>query len=277
MEPKYSMQPKYTKDSGELPEHSFGTQPVLDMISLLGEKRLFNYDTIIINLTTLYRNVKSENKDTKTTEINKLINREINTLINYIKISTNLSKMINVNIIFYMANYTRNFPKEIIKEKLPKNTLIVDDYIKTYISELKDNVMVDNKVKVIFLPIRNGNVVETLKNKINNAGNMFKVLLLSHLPYEYHLTDIYKNMNIIYSHTGGIYDKAVLSEKVFKNDNIPFYTSTHYTLGDKEYLEGFASRKQKSIIKKLAEEEHWNTHSRNYVSERLQKILNDGV
>jgi len=266
---------KYSKEEGSIPIYSYGTTPVWDTISHYGEFNKFYYDVIIIDATTIIRNIASDHKDLPYYKLKPLINEELGALMQAIAFATKNSGMINVKIIIYLANYVRNIKEIYLKTKYGKLNSIVHGHT---LQELKNpdknrDMQLDDNTILQQRMIRHGNVIPELRMLAHNAGNRSKILLLSHMPYSYHLTGFYPDMHLIYSHTGEIHDRSVLPKKVFKHGDIPFYNSTHLFFGDSIFLKGIASNKQKKIAKQKAIDDSWITQQEAYVIFELEEIL----
>jgi len=76
-----------------------------------------------------------------------------------------------------------------------------------------------------------------------------KMWMVSHCPIDYFLLDNYPNSEIKLSHTGKILQKKDISEKVFKDDEIPFNRTTYKLFGDKEFIRGACRNRPKALEK----------------------------
>jgi hypothetical protein len=74
-----------------------------------------------------------------------------------------------------------------------------------------------------------------------------KIWLISHCPIDYFLFERYPDIEIISSHTGKILTKQDLSNKVFKDPNIPFNRITYKLFGDKDFIKAVCRNKPKAM------------------------------
>lgn len=268
---------RYTKESGELPTYSYGTSPVIDEIDRLGEFGNFKYDSIVIDASTIVRNVISDHLTDPISIIRDNMNLELSNMISSITYAAKHSGMVNVTIIIYFTNYVRALPKEILKDKLNKLNNKVQSFVLSELTKDGKNkdIKVDGNTTIYQRMFRTGQIENDLKQTLSQLKNQRKLLMLSHMPYPYHIINSYPNLHVIYSHTAEIHDKSAFSKKVFKNPDMPFYHCTHMFFGDSIFVKGIGTLKQKKLAKKAAIDDSWNTHTQAYVKEELDKILKE--
>ncbi|MCP4394429.1 MAG: hypothetical protein GY804_09230 [Alphaproteobacteria bacterium] len=266
---------KYSRDSGEQPLYSYGTTSIIDTIFERAEDKNFPFDTILIDLSTVYRNIYSDNPRLNYDQIKPMMTAEISMLCKAIQEATIASNIYSVSVTFFLGNYINDFDKDIVKKRLPKQVQVIQDYIEYELPKLnKKRTIVSPNFEVLVTAI-NRNVNTILHSHIGSMKNYHKVLVMSHMPYLMLLSNIVREFHIIYSHTGKIHSPIDLSKKVFKNELIPFNTPILTALGDNQYLKGRVTNKQKRKIRYYAEEEGWFSHSTPWMKQRIEEIIKE--
>lgn len=99
------------------------------------------------------------------------------------------------------------------------------------------------------------------------------VLLISHIPVDYHLLWRYPDVYLLESFTGKAVQRKDIAQKVFKVTGVPFVPSTHVVLGDKVYVDAMAKRKMKKEILKTANNENWIALSSSSIAKSASRTL----
>lgn len=275
------------KETQEYP-FSIGTTKVMENLSEI--IRDTNTDIFMINIGTLVRNCFSNdnvkqkvdlNKQTKNIPINQISDilitetkKEIQNIVTYyVNIVTQL-KVIYPSIVFYSGDYSVCLPKEIQRDTQPSKEVI--SLATNYFTgdRLTSNNKQINGVNVVSLTTRSTSMLpyKHLVTYLGTERNRHNVLMLSHHPLDYHIVKHSHTFNIIRSYTGDVVNQSKLNETVFNNSDIPFCTTTHAILGDKEDIKSTLSTKEKKELLSLAAKENWNTKTDAFIRERLSSL-----
>lgn len=83
------------------------------------------------------------------------------------------------------------------------------------------------------------------------------VVMISHIPVDYHLAPNFGSLTFIESFTGKVKPAEVIVTKVISDNSIPFNAYTHILFGDSVVLRAQLTRKQKTELRTIASTEHW--------------------
>ena len=246
---------------------SYGVAPILSTFSNLSTKSTRPlWSLYMINVETLIRNRKEDMRHPE--HVAKLVLSDMQVLAHYIAAYNALvqvqalTKRVPI-ICFYFGHY-ENLPKAYIREKFPKGTeerWIVRDVLEKIIQkEPQQNTVEDTSIVYALAGLKgtwpHKDVVEDLA-KITDGLQFRKMLMISHVPIDFHVYRTFQEFNLLESYTGTIKNIKMLGPKVFKDDNIPFNKYTHLLLGDKWYMKSLIDRKQHNRVKEKATKEHW--------------------
>lgn len=260
----------------------FGTNAVMQAIKDLTKNRNPNlYDTFLVNVDTLIRNVVTKEKSIE--EIKADTKRDLNGLLDtitlYMKSVSNLLE--SPIILVYIPEYIT--PQVKLHERVFKSNS-VKDIVKTVHEDFikEDNLKVKKQIRTTYndidvyelmagdkseLPYKVLTRFINSQARFSNPGGIRNVLknmlMISHYPLDYYFLHNFPRANIIESFTGKILKKEQLGLKVFKDGFIPFNRVTHLLFGDSIQLMPMAKgRRGKNNNRKrlmdLAKRQNWN-------------------
>lgn len=275
------MRPDATQQVFNGVEVSFGIAPILSTFSnLSGQFKKPYWNLFLINVETIIRDCKNKGTD-KTIAQDTLTDCTV--LAQYIAAYCRLSVPQNLKerpvICFYLPHY-ENMPKLYLRDKFPKGTeerWQVRDEIEAILA--KDGFPTSFEgTQVLFEVVgKKGEwphreLISDLCHHIDSVRYR-KVLMISHVPLDFHLYRIFgKNFSILESYTGAIKVQKQFGKKVFNNDVVPFSKYTHLLYGDKYYLKSLIPIKVKKQITELATKEHWSILPDKSVLQSLIKL-----
>ena len=261
---------------------SFGTSGILQgWIDLAKKKKLSSFETLVINLFTVFRN--AYDKDKSLTQNVEQFNTDLfSLLLHYSNHVTGMILKDSPNVVLYVPSYHR-VPKIHVREEAPAKAKLREQFTKYVDKTYKENSM--------FMPFNNLNVnvfkcgIKDLPQKelykLINGLLMasYKVTssrrygLISHIPLDYHIFPRFNNnVELFDSHTGNVWNIKTLGEKVFKSPDIPFNSVTHLLLGDKELLRCILLRKDRKRVYELAKQQRWNQQTKQQIARSLDGI-----
>lgn len=265
------------EDLGSLEmKYSVGTSSIVSTLLPLLSAPNFEYDSILINLETILRNVYSKDKTVK-----ELVNDTIKEYADFIGeildvIESNTS-IKSLYMLVYIGDHIHNLPYRSRKKETQKRLVMQEAVSKL---EKKGSLFIKRKIgKVNF----EGLVLTTMRRvarqlawKVNAFLGANKILMLSHMPLDFHIFQQHPQSAIIESYTGKIlkYSPIVFGQKVFKLDNVPFTGYTHALLGDGITVSLIKDHKTKKKILELADKKAWKFASREGVN---RDILEAGL
>lgn len=246
---------------------SYGIIPILNALADMADSRnRVAWTLFLINIETLIRDRKEkELNPTKTVE-DVLV--DINVMSQYIASYNSFvlprNSNIKATVCFYMSHY-ENIPSSHIRDKLPKGTedrWRIRDAIQQRLVDNEFNMSFDN-TDVIF-DIADGRGKYPHMQLVNDLSNQYpgiahrKVLMVSHVPLDFHVYRSFKEFTLLESYTGAFKTVRDLGKKVFQLDSVPFNKYTHLLLGDKWYLKQLVDNKTKKLINERASKENWS-------------------
>ena len=262
-------------------EVSYGIAPILSTFSDLSRHpRRPDWSLYLINVETIIRDRKSDTKSNE--DIAKAVLTDCMVLAQYIAAYNHLTivrKSQQMPIIcFYLPHY-ENLPKAYLRDKLPAGTtrrweirdevekLLAKDGYQDHFEETK--VIFDIVGKTGGWPHR-----DLLKDLIKaQEGLRFsKVLMVSHVPLDFHLYRTFSDFTILESYTGALKQQKQFGKKVFGDEVWPFNKYLHLLLGDKWYIKQMVPADIKKKMKAAAASEHWSIIPDKSVLESLVKL-----
>ena len=248
-------------------EVSYGIAPILNTLANLSRDSIRKvWNLYLINVETLIRDRKDKvidhNKIARQTLLDCTVLSQYIAAYNRTVIKSN--KDSNPMVVFYLPYYN-NIPKLYLKDKLPKGTedrwkirSIIEDILK--VEQYQEHV--DDTDIVFSIVGKDGGwphkVLIRDLNSILERLVFRKVLMVSHVPADFHLYRFFNDFTILESYTGALKEHKQLGKKVFKNEALPFNKYTHLLLGDKWYMKSLIKPKDKSKIIERATREHWS-------------------
>ena len=277
-------------------EVSFGIAPILNMLATTAAQRTKStWTAFCINIETLIRDRQNKNNVGQIQVIARDVLTDIQVLSLYISTYNQIAQtreLTNKNpvIVFYCNDY-RSIPQPYLKDKFPKGTeerWAVLDYVSNLL--VKDApASVHEGTRIIYA--LNGTtslltkIGELWKKKLWPHKVMVKeiessipyfwqssVLLISHVPLDFHLFRYFTHVQLIESFTGRMKDYKQLGMKVFNSEVLPFNKYTHLLLGDKWYMQSLLTLKQKNMLKTVATRDKWLLLPDKTILEQLLKM-----
>jgi len=248
--------------------YSYGTFPIIDKLELLAKSPHFNYDTILMNVSTLIRNRAS--KELRPNDIVSALEKEISFMISDLADIYEPVRHLKPYLFLYIPDYNKVVPNEFQRPQTDSRKQITE-----ITSILRDKVKfndVETTVKslTVILTSLRGRIASSdeLASKFIKIRNKHKTLMVSSFPMDYHLVDHIRDVSLLESHTGNI--TPHLNTKVFDTDTMPFTKATHVLLGDKVQILSCLSRAEKKALLELADTDNWKVKTTKYVDEYVK-------
>lgn len=282
---------RQTKPIEEEGRYGFGTTPAIDaFFKSITTKKQSKEIILAINISTLLRNSlsaftfidgkKVENQATKGLDVAGVV-RKVQSYT--VEIANEFSTICSAqykdyasHILFYLVDYTKQVPKEWQKISKSENVWRLATAEQAFMRVMPPcdqtsgnvtmHVRMTSQMKV---PSFKG-IAEVLKSF---AKYDVDVHLVSHMPLDYHLSSYSGRKGYLYrSHTGEVVKllPSELGKVVFREEAIPFYTTTHVLLGDKYLIKGCLSGKDRSTFIDLAKTNRWNLRTDDYISMKIR-------
>lgn len=246
---------------------SYGIAPILGAISAQARNsKRHRWILYLINIETIIRDRKE--KDTDADQIARGVITDCTVLAQYISTYNQLvspNSKIKPLICFYFAKYEHINPKY-LRDKFPKGTeekWRIRDKVAALIEDEGFLTSYENTDIVFSVEEGNGKywphkeLVKDLNDRF--SGISFRsTLLVSHVPFDFHLYKVFNDFTILESYTGAFKHKRDLGKKVFGDESIPFNKYTHVLLGDKWYMKQQVDSKTKKLIKEKSKNNNWN-------------------
>jgi hypothetical protein len=272
---------------------SFGVSFALNTIAKLAiDDNPPRYDTFLINISTLIRD--NFNKTQKIDDIKKAIYSDTDIFLNYIEqyCQPIMKDLDSPYVVLYVPSY-KSIPQEFKRikksdsytgdkklefDKMLKEEDILNQIIKEtplFTSRKSKNQILD--IYVIKVGISHYPHKELLKfmyntNKKLARSILRRILMFSHHTLDFHIFNEYKYMTLLEGHTGKLKSLSDLSDKVFKNTNVPFNRITHPLLGDKIDLNALIKNKEKDTIFMISEKNNWTKKTTSMIATDVKRI-----
>ena len=242
-------------------KYSIGTSVALSTLLGVLANPEQPYDILLLNVETILRNVfNMENPLEKQIRLTK--EEYVNFIMELAHVSQ--SSQVGLRIIPYLSVYNKMLPVVSRKKATPKRNVM---------GSIVKRLLMDHTT---FKPGQSGNViidplmhkgsslvVKELKSKLNKIGVKKKILMMSHIPLDFHLFKFYKQSNILESYTGNLInvDRKTLGKKVFGQEHVPFHEGTHPFFGDKYVVNCVLNRQDKKRVLANAAKNVWHLKS----------------
>lgn len=251
-------------------EVSHGVAPILNTFTTLSSKTVRpKWNLYLINVETLIRN-RDRDIQLSIKELAESVMNDMQVLAQYIssfnRHNTSYNHKQNYAIFFYTPHY-EGIPEKYLRKSLPKGTdrrWKIRDEIEDILKRQSVQNAIDN-TRIYYVTVGSEKHhtwphKDLLKDIMANEENpqYSSVLMISHVPLDFHLYKYFKEFTLLESYTGATKQKKDLGKKVFKDNNIPFNKYTHLLLGDKWYMAALAPSKMKSQMRNEAIKAHWN-------------------
>lgn len=251
-------------------EVSYGVAPILNTFTTLSAKTIRpKWNLFLINVETLIRN-RDRDIQLSNKELAESVLNDMQVLAQYIssfnRNNTSYNHKRNYAIFFYLPHYD-GIPEQYLRKSFPKGTEhrweVRDEMEEMLQKQTVQNAIDNTRIYYVTVGSKKNHTwphKDLLKDIMTNEENSqySSVLMISHVPVDFHLYKYFKEFTILESYTGAMKQKKDLGKKVFHDNNIPFNKYTHLLLGDKWYLNALAPAKMKSQMKKEAISHHWN-------------------
>ncbi len=253
------MEPKGLVEEGR---YSFGSTPFVDTIIKLLEEPKNKHDTVAINVSTILRNTDDLADNPKA-----WVAAALNELFSIVGEINNVMEVNNIKMPFialYYMDYSGLIPVNLVRTKTVKRQLF-DNTLKKFLTELNNQRISSQPATGETLAYRCATSKQTnpdtLVSFIKRVQNTRNVLLVSHIPLDFHIARSLRNVLLVSSHTGSVVDKKGFNKKVFKTTDIPFTIDTHAILGDTVSFKSILKPKLKKELMQASVRENWAMQS----------------
>ena len=250
---------------------SMGLSNVLKSITVLSRMRADErkiFDVIIINALTMIRNCYDKRKTE--VQIKADISKDINTLLDYVKIYFSEQKLSveKPSIIVYLPRYT--LPDKFMRNVNTEKDMLISRIAKDVFGKRCKQTIEEmdfGACKIFFIEAGIGQLpYKTIYKVISSRCNTGVIklmnrryLLVSHCPLDFHLqNDLGNKLFLLESYTGTLKSVQEFGKKVFKEDHVPFNQYTHLLLGDNVHVKPQVHRKDKQKILQEASKKLWD-------------------
>ena len=267
-----------------LNKYSFGTIPLYNQLyKLLVDHD--DYDTILINLSTICRNVTSQNKaeylkrvknqDIKMSDaieaLSKMVLAEVQTFLVDAAHLLSRSSPVPLAILTYQYDYADMIPTKFLhatKDEVHHGTMarLSKTHVKGKLSQAKYQ-----KVNLYDTYLNGNNVIDLLDGMIHSVPNQHNVIHISHHPIDYHVAMRCNRWTSVKSYTGAIWNRDELGLHVFQK-NLPYLHHLHILLGDKTDLIHSLPNKEIEKLSQIAQDESWYLLPEDKIEERLRQL-----
>ncbi len=248
-------------------EVSLGIAPILSTLSNLSNVNSRPLWTLfLINVETIIRDRKDDNQEV--TKLAQAVLQDCSVLAQYIAAYCRHTLPPQFKekpiVCFYMAHYEK-LPQIFLKDKFPKGTerrWEVRDEIERILNKQGWQDTYD-ETQVVF-EIAGAKGEWPHKQMLHDLSKAYpnlryrKVLMVSHVPLDFHLYRAFAEFTILESYTGALKQKNQLGVKVFNEQDIPFCKYTGLILGDKWYLKSLIKPAIRKRLREQAAKERWN-------------------
>lgn len=271
-------------------KYSLGTAPIFKKLFEMIQQRDCPIDVIFVNAETLMRNSASresvneaiaedKNRGVKTSKPVMILVKEAFTEINefcsdIIQLMNSNLQLLNPTLILYLPDYTRCIPPELIRPVTASKQLLEEckirlqnQFVKQYtISTVKNTKFIQMPIVSNFPPYRQ------LVSELAKVRNKHNVLMITHHPLDYHVSNTSGSFKLMNSFTADILEPKEFGSKVFKTEHIPFTPETHAVLGDSVDFKGSLKISEKRTLLEISEKEQWKLKTKDYIRDRLRSM-----
>ncbi len=252
--------------------YSFGSTPFVDKIIELIEHKDNIYDTIAINISTILRNVANPEIQKKEWVQNAL--GELFDIVGELSQLMQTNGIVNPCIALYYASYDKLIPVTLARNMTP-NKQYFEEGLAEMLRVMKSYNLTSEPINgdpIIYRALTNGQQTPaSVSSFIKRAKNKRNVLLITHIPLDYHISRNIRNVIVVQSHTGEVVERKDFNKKVFKLETVPFTIHTHALLGDKVSFKSQLKPKLKKELIELSTRGNWNLMSESQVKLQLKQ------
>lgn len=254
-----------------------GTSIALKALHTNGHENDFN--VVAINIATIIRNMYD--KDASDLKLIQRFKSELSQILESV-VNCKLLQERHIPVVFYGVDYEKLIPKDNLRNQTTVHATVaklVRRIILTKESYFGNDCKgMRNNVPLFFIgPALTGTKsIQRLADAIQRVSGGNKVLLMSHVPMDFHMYKHFSNFTVLETHTGKYKNTFSFSKKVFGNyDMIPFFPCTHALFGDsKGYVAPMIGIKEKRILVELCEKNKWKHKMESSVLGDIKKQLN---
>ena len=253
-----------------------GTSIALKALHTNGHESDFN--VVAINIATIIRNMYD--KDASDLKLMQRFKTELAQILESIVNCKHLQER-HIPVVFYGVDYAKIIPKEHLRKQTTVHEVVAKLVRRIILT--KENYFgndcrgVRNNIPLFFIgpPMTGIASVERLAKSIQDVSGGNKVLLMSHVPMDFHMYKYFNNFTVLETHTGAYKNTFSFSKKVFnKYDMIPFFPCTHALFGDtKGYVAPMIGIKEKRILVELCEKNKWKHKMESSILNDIKKHL----
>ena len=267
-----------------LNKYSYGTIPLYNQLYnlLVGHD---DYDTILINLSTICRNVVSQYKPEQLKlvksqtikmsdaieTLSKMVLSEVQTFLSDAAHILSRQSPVPLAILTYQYDYEDMIPAKFLhatKDEVHHGTMarLAQTHVKGKLSQARYQ-----KVNLYDTYLNGNNVIDLLNGMIQAVPNQHNVLHISHHPIDYHIAPLCNRWTSVKSYTGAIWERDNLGQMVFQQ-NLPYLKHLHILLGDKTDLIHTLPKKDRDKLIQIAQDESWYLLPEDKIEERLHQL-----
>lgn len=271
-------------------EPGFGTNAIIETVrKFMQGSTPPLYDTFLINVDTLIRNVTT--KDKSEMEIREHLNRDLSQLLDVItSYMSEFKDLLNMPyVVVYLPHYATG---QVLLHSRPKKPGSVKQIIEKIHNQIvqEDNLKLRKQIRNLYndidvyelyagnraeLPYRTLTKFITDQTRFNPVGIRSATrrnVMISHYPLDYYFMQNFPNTVLLESFTGKILKREMLGIKVFNVGHVPFNRVTHLLFGDAVQLIPMAKGKRgagntRKLLMDLALRQNWNLRTPNEIAQ----------
>lgn len=271
-----------TPSGGEEYPYSLGTGEIIRSIEKykLSMKRPI-WDSVLINFATVVRNNVEKGKPARAVEDDSFKDAVglVDAFQQYWETTKEQSDV--PQLVFYVHDY--QIPSIYARKISPTNKLVEE-----YTAGVGDRISGKseeenyNGISVLNIKSKGPTPVPNLMRecslhqqrlKSKRSGYSRRYLLISHIPIDFHIMEIYRNVHLLESYTGNLKVLGDIGTKLFKTPAVPFNTVTHVTFGDSVHIDAVAKRANKKKLFQQAQEQRWKLLSETQIANQVSGAL----
>ena len=283
---------KVEKTPAEEGRFGFGTTGAFDaFLKKITEDPNTHEVNLVVNIATLLRNnistsVYIDGRRVETTEKPKLDAASVvaKTQQHMVEMANEFANVCALrfkdrthHILFYLTDVTKQVPVEWQRPRTSESAIKLQTVTTAFTNKVKPSDQVSNNTQLhirlanqMRVPSYKG-IAEQLKQW---SAYTTPVHMISHEPLDYHVCQASGRSGFLYrSPTGAVVPltPSDLGKVVFKEDEVPFYTTTHILLGDKTLIKGCLDRVNTTRFLQLANTERWGLRTNEYITIKVKE------
>lgn len=244
------------------------------------------FSVAMLSAFTIFRNVVGTYPTEKIEELEEAFVRDVNLFIEYydtyLAITKNSFMMGKYAVVIvYFPEYDK-VDKKILREQPSKHLHLANMY-KKFLSRYsgRDELVKQTEhVKCYWVRTNHSiyphrELVQKFRGSVMGNDNLYsssdKVVLMSHVPLDYHISGRIRNVNLLESYTGKLRPTSEFNLKLDKEGRIPFNSTTHVVFGDGSFIKSMVGIKIRKLLFEQAVKEKWISRSEDDIRQRISK------